>query len=85
MDERAAQRKIHARGDFLGAPTRLAVLGDKRQRVLPPAARIGYAKPGLTLVEMRMKISAHRPDHSAVEVESRQARGNVVTGRRTGP
>jgi hypothetical protein len=85
VDECAAQRKIHTRGNVLGAPTRLAILGDKRKRVLPAAARIGNAKPGLAFVEMRMKIGAYWPDHSAVEVESRQAGRDVVPGRRSDP
>jgi hypothetical protein len=76
--------KIHARGDVLGVPTRLAILGDKRKRVLPAAARIGNAKPSLAFVEMRMKIGAYRPDQATLEIESRQVYRDVVTGRRTG-
>ena len=85
VDECAAQRKIHARGDVLGAPPRFAILGDKRKRVLPAAARVGNSKPGLAFVEMRMKIGAHRPDHATLEIESRQAGRDVVPSRRSDP
>jgi hypothetical protein len=51
----------------------LTIHRDERQRLLPLAACVGNAKPSLTLIEMGMKIGAYRPNHSAVEIDSRPA------------
>ena len=81
VHERATKRKVHARGHVLRAPIGLAVLADDGERILPSAAHIRRAKPGLPLVEMGVQIGTDRPDHPAVEVDRRQA----VIGDRVGP
>src|ERR1700730_76570 len=81
VHEGATKRKVHARGHVLRAPVGLAILADDGERILPSAAHIRRAEPGLPLVEMRVQTVAARPDHPPAEVDPRQA----VIGNRAGP
>jgi hypothetical protein len=73
VGERATKRKVHTRSYVVRAPVGLAILSDYGQSILQPAAFIWCPEPRLSLVEMRVQVGADWPDHSAVEVDRRQA------------